>query len=288
MVRVAFNGPKVLMREFDLGDFSYALAHECLAHSQEVEYYKKMVESGRTVFLDNGADELGTGMSGSDLMRLTREIKPSVLILPDVLHEQDQTVKASLEFFDKYGDEVQSLGTTVMFVVQAADISEVFVGLKIAEYMTQYTGGVIGVPYDLGHSHNYRSIFMSHWARPAHLLGMTTFEEFRHYSQYGEGVTHDTTAPYAAAQAGVRFKLPREEGYPTLKKWPRLKHDDGEINRDLLMWNLLVYLWHIDGGMDALTRNRPEVIEYLSENNYLDLVAAVEADEENSDFFQLA
>ena len=74
----------------------YALAHEMTGFTV-IERYKKLPK----LFLDNGADELGTGQSGIRLSHLAGRLQPNYLILPDVLHKDKLTRKRVKNFLNK-------------------------------------------------------------------------------------------------------------------------------------------------------------------------------------------
>src|SRR5947209_1926868 len=94
---ISVNGPRDQMVSYDWGNECYALAHECLKSQEAVEYYREH-RDGRSMILDNGADELGVGMSGEELRYLIGAFEPTLVILPDVLKNGPVTVFRSDRF----------------------------------------------------------------------------------------------------------------------------------------------------------------------------------------------
>ena len=80
--------------------------HMCLAHlvlkSEEYAlFYRRMSDEGKYVLVDNGACE-GEKMSYDDLMRVYDIIRPTEIILPDVLFDKEETLERTYFFLDNY------------------------------------------------------------------------------------------------------------------------------------------------------------------------------------------
>jgi len=114
MIKIAVNGPIALMKKYDWADIHYALAHECLVSQESVEFYR---DSSKFVILDNGADELGEGMRGTEYLRLVSEIQPDVVILPDVLSNGFETRERGLQFLSEVAVLEHSYGVEYMAVI---------------------------------------------------------------------------------------------------------------------------------------------------------------------------
>lgn len=76
--------------------------HMCLAHlvlkSEEYAlFYRRMSEEGKYVLMDNGAAEKEK-LSQEDLLRAYSLVKPTEIILPDVLFDKDQTLTRTSDF----------------------------------------------------------------------------------------------------------------------------------------------------------------------------------------------
>ena len=141
-MRLAFNGPLELMRQFDWGHDHYALAHECLKDPKLVKFYAK---SDKTVILDNGADEIKEGLGGKPLQELIEQIKPDYCILPDVLEEAELTRERSLEFLSNATKLKHQ--PKWMAVIQGKTLEEWTNELFF--WMSHPSVSLIGIPYDI-------------------------------------------------------------------------------------------------------------------------------------------
>lgn len=207
--------------EMNVGSIVYGLAHEAQRDVWYRTHLQSCAESTRYTILDNGADELGTGMKGDEYAKLIREIKPDEIILPDVLGDTEQTLFNSQQFFEEYyhhlGYEPKMMG-----VAQ---------GLTFDDWERCYNRfafwasvDVIGIPYDIEFDvpgcdasaiesktqrralRRYELVRYLHLAqntsKPIHLLGMNNLDELCHYRDNGLSWrvrSNDTTAPFAAA-----------------------------------------------------------------------------------------
>lgn len=262
-MKIAFNGPKSLQKDFDVGDIHYALAHECLARREECDFYRN---SSKPVILDNGADEIGAGISGEQLRHLIAYIKPDVCILPDVLGHGQITSYRGSQFLSE--SQWLPYQPEWMGVVQGRSFGEFVESLDWWE--GHHDVSIIGIPYDLDFAMPgdpevplSKSLLRAHrraWVlanmvttyegKRIHLLGMNHLNEFQMIREMvPKGVTdrivsHDTTAPFAAAAIGRRFYRTIHGNYDSGEKdWPRLDFDAEftEEKKSVLKDNLDLY-----------------------------------------------
>jgi hypothetical protein len=247
----------------------YGLAHEA---KDSAEYLYTLRERGdRYLILDNGADELGTGMTGEDLADLIEAVEPNELILPDVLEDSDATIHASEEFYRNYRGLLKAHGTTgdmkLMAVAQGQDLASFLRCYR--RWVNWSSVKILGIPYDIefwtqedlteeGHDYSKAEVhalkrlqLLTYLKReglikkPIHLLGINNLWELRQYRQQRvnelQGLirSNDTTAPFAGAMAGKDFR----NGDDLEKDWPRLdfKAEWGEKQSELVIWNLHQY-----------------------------------------------
>lgn len=244
-MKTAVNAP---FSDFNLnvGAFKYGLAHLAMGNSLYRDFLRT---KERYVILDNAADELGTGMSGKDLWDLVLDIRPSELILPDVLQDKEATYEASMKFYNDYLVDMDR-GPRLMAVAQ---------GTTEIEWMESYNMwkdldfvDVIGVPYDIDftvggptpeleslnrterRSRNRRKLvnqlYYQSGQKPIHLLGMNNLMELEMLRDTGANRSgfirsHDTTGPFAAAVVGMDWSTytPKQRAFE--KKWPALDFD---------------------------------------------------------------
>ena len=234
----------------------YALAHEMKDHNT-IELYRRLPN----LILDNGADELGTGLGGARLTYLAGRLEPEYIILPDVLHKEKKTRKRSLEFYENMKDT--GYNGKYMAVIQAKTLDQ---GLESYAFWTQ-TGIVdtVGVTYDTkitinGEQSSWekRLRFLNELVNTKmydlhplgiHMLGTLDVAELykmtrnKNYEIVNAAVTsHDTTSPFAcptrflADKFGIRFGR--------AKDWRSQKFDTvlADSDYDRAYWNVACYL----------------------------------------------
>jgi len=237
----------------------YALSHE-MKSDFIIDKYAHLSQP----ILDNGADELGAGEGGMRLAYLAGRIRPSFIILPDVLHKDKETRKRGEKFFE----EMKGTGYHGWFmgVIQAKTLDK---GLESYKWWAK-SGMVdrIGITYDTQISGKYSSEFS--WGNRlsflyeiaksglyekydlgVHMLGTLDVHELyilNHYSEFiDNGVhrmveSHDTTAPWACP---TRFNSqPHKISFGRAKSWERLDFDRifSPAQLDVAYWNTACYL----------------------------------------------
>lgn len=100
--------------------------HMCLANVARLsdeykEFYKRKVQEGCFVLMDNGAAE-GDQPSNEEILALAKEINPTELILTDTLFDNEDTVRRSTEAYALYRDGGLTCG--FMIVPQGKDLSD--------------------------------------------------------------------------------------------------------------------------------------------------------------------
>ena len=109
--------PVSLAREFKevarshFGDYHLLLAHDVLAHDQE--YHDVYHDIRGIKIMDNSTVELGRPVSTYDIMRAAEITGANVVVLPDVLHDREETVRKTVstyrEWMEKLPNEIQMM-----------------------------------------------------------------------------------------------------------------------------------------------------------------------------------
>lgn len=250
------------------GQYGYALAHEVI---QDPEFLLSLSLTNN-VILDNGADEMGEGMGGHELAYLLGKVSPEYLILPDVLGNGMETWSRGVAFLTNLR-RVVDCGVKFIGVAQGQDWGEFYETYN--HWLTNPAVHTIGIPYDIdfdvpgcSFDEEDEELFTNGMKRasrriqvmrnllldeevgkPFHLLGSNDLWEMTLlYKDYPELLphieSHDTTSPYAAAQAGVRFEHISEDVYlfGQEKNWSTLDFRQTTWDYDLLKWNIECYL----------------------------------------------
>ncbi len=101
--------------------YHLALAHLCLESEIYRNFYWQRRKRGEFVILDNGCAEKGSSISSEQLVMLAFDIRPNVLVCPDVLRDTDATLTATNRFLDRYAARLKALNIDLMAVPQGTN-----------------------------------------------------------------------------------------------------------------------------------------------------------------------
>lgn len=199
-------------------DYDYCLVHLCDKHPEYLEFYKRSVQFGREVLLDNSIFELGTAYDGDRFADRIVEIKPTYYVVPDALENAHQTMLQFDEFVEDYG----SLPGLKIGVVQGKNYTELldcyrFMAAK-ADYialsfdMSYYSVATYGKTkleqQCMGRYEFIKKLVETgEWenTKPHHLLGCSLAREFSYYTNLRGIRSVDTSNPIVAALDGKRY-----------------------------------------------------------------------------------
>ena len=106
------------------------LAHEWVKNQEYLNYFKKRQEEGKFVLMDNGAFE-NERVIWQELVDLTAQVRPSCVIMPDVLGNGIETRKDTLEFYNNHSNQIKELGVDLMAVPQGSTFEEFLENYKL-------------------------------------------------------------------------------------------------------------------------------------------------------------
>lgn len=118
--RVAVISPVSLLEKYST-DFHLVLTQYYLKSKPYRDFYLKRREVGDFIILDNGAAELRTAVDGLDMVGIAEELRPDIVVAPDVIYNKKETVSKTEAFLREYGFSLRDLGVKVMAVPQGAD-----------------------------------------------------------------------------------------------------------------------------------------------------------------------
>ena len=87
-------------------DYDYALVHLFDKYPDYFDFYKKSIEIGRTVILDNSLYELGSAFDMAKYASWINKLNPTYYILPDTFWNTDATMNQAMEWMYKYGNNI--------------------------------------------------------------------------------------------------------------------------------------------------------------------------------------
>jgi hypothetical protein len=120
---------------FQGSDCHLVLAQQASRDARYFEFYRKRARLGDTVILDNGAYE-GQLVTFEELLRLTRELKPTVLVMPDKLGDYEETKRMEQQFLPMAMRA--SYVPQLMPVLQSSDTADVWQWIRTYREHTFY------------------------------------------------------------------------------------------------------------------------------------------------------
>jgi len=125
MVKRFHEAPKDIFRDVQLRtDGDYALVHLFEKDPGYLEMFKKAVERGREVILDNSVFELEKAFDPERFVYWINELKPTYYIVPDVLEDADGTILNMSEWLGIWKEKVVE-GPKMIGVVQGKDYADI-------------------------------------------------------------------------------------------------------------------------------------------------------------------
>lgn len=199
-IKVSHESPIELLRESrQYNDYDYCLVHLMETHEKYREYFLRARNFyNREVFLDTSVFELGTAFDASKYMDWAEQIKPNLMIIPDVLEDCYATIKSWEEFTTTYQARLDKMDTMRIGVVQGKTYPDI---RYCYEHMARHAD-VIAISFDMsyftqltvGNTKLEKMRFgrpaviqaliedkVWNWNKPHHLLGCSLPQEFSHY-----------------------------------------------------------------------------------------------------------
>ena len=106
MPLISHEIPKDLFPIHDLiNDYPYVLGHLLNLDKEYADFYKRKLEIAPFSILDNSAFELGKSIPFKELYDLSKEYKPTHLVLPDVVNDYTQTINNANEYLKEFREE---------------------------------------------------------------------------------------------------------------------------------------------------------------------------------------
>jgi hypothetical protein len=145
MPLISHEIPKQLFPIHDIiNDYPYVLGHLLNLDKEYAAFYKKKLETAPFSILDNSAFELGESIGFEELYNLSKEYKPTHLVLPDVVNDYERTKSNAIEYLKEYRDDDDTL--KYIGVCQGDSFED------IADCIDLYTiqkVDIIALPFDL-------------------------------------------------------------------------------------------------------------------------------------------
>ena len=224
----------------DRFDYDFVIASTCQEYYSYKEWY---MDSDRFMILDNGAFEKGEAVDDNEYLELALELKPDVLVIPDVLGDVHGTLQRYNNFMQLWKlhriPDIKLMG-----VIQCSG------NVDVAHIMGNmyYSNGVewIGIPYYRSFMDRF-SLIKEHpeWSN-VHILGLPTLPEALSLQTLPNVKSCDSSLPVKCALQGERIEV-------VLYSSKYAKPDELHVDENLLSHNLDMFKAVCDGTV-RLTR----------------------------------
>lgn len=184
-------------------------------------FWRTCIKNGHHVILDNGAYELGVAIDYDAYMQIAVELKPTEIVLPDILQDGEGSMRKTAAFLREYKKPLRRLGIQSMAVVQAnssCDIDMAFIADQLDYYMSEDVAS-IGIPKHFGDNRAFGRVEfaarlgMLHGSRGLyrnqfewHFLGLSCIPEVQELPKFSWVRGLDSAVPFVYAFHGLKMQ----------------------------------------------------------------------------------
>ena len=169
-------------------DYDFIIADTCLKSDAYKDFYKW---TSRFKILDNGAFETGEAIKDHKYIALADEIRPNILIIPDVARNALKTMQRSRKFMEKW-KKAPIDGVELMGVIQAD--GSVNIAHELGVFYNIQGINWVGVPYISGLD-RYQLIKGHPEWKNVHILGLPILSEILGLCKLPNVRSIDTSLP---------------------------------------------------------------------------------------------
>lgn len=222
--------PTAYLDYSDLFDYDFVIASVCLQDLTYYSHYKTCKK--RYTILDNGAFEnKGNPLDTAVYYEVIKELKPDVVVIPDVLRDQAETAKRVSSFLDFWKTN-KIEGVSLMGVLQGTSPSL----LKSLHFYYQSVGvSFFGLPY-INQIDRFQFLRANPHITNVHILGAPNIGEVTALATLPQVVSIDTSLPVRLAVG--KEDIRRSFGFP----YNSVNHMVENIDRLFLRANIEVFV----------------------------------------------
>lgn len=250
-MKIAHEAPLSIFNKVqEVTDYDYALVHLFEENEKYFNYFKRALEKGREVILDNSVFELGTAFDANKFIDWILELKPTYYIIPDVLENAEATVSNVKSWVNGVHPDSGKIGVVqgksieeVVWCYQEIEplVDKVAISFDYSFFVDEDLNGKLPTKF---HHYMYgRDALLNYMLniaqcinvnKPHHLLGCGLPQEFESYRDYKWLDSLDTSNPVVAGLKGIRYNStkgledkPSEKLYTLINTEP----DDEQLNK---------------------------------------------------------
>lgn len=223
MIKIAHESPISLFPKVQSWtDYDYALVHLFEENEEYLNHFKKALEGGREVILDNSIFELGSAFDMSKFADWVSALNPTWYIIPDVLEDSLETKLNALQWNAHYRDRVpgKSIGVVqgrtyedivecYQFLDKEIGVDMIAISFDYSYYEKEFPHGNKLVSWMMGRvqllHRMYKDGFINE-KKPHHLLGCGLPQEGMFYRDLDFIYSMDTSNPVVHGLKGIKYE----------------------------------------------------------------------------------
>jgi len=212
MIKIAHESPiSIFPQVQSWTDYDYALVHLFEESPEYLELFKKALQAGREVILDNSIFELGSSFDMAKFAEWTSEIKPDWYIIPDALEDSLETRMNAVQWNAHYRNQVpgkaigvvqgrsyQDIIDCYQFLDKEMDVDMLAISFDYSYYETECPHENKLVSWMLGRINLLHRMYREGYInekKPHHLLGCALPQEGLYYRDLPFIYSMDTSNP---------------------------------------------------------------------------------------------
>lgn len=227
-MKISHESPLYLINESKrYNDYDYALVHLFEEIPEYYNFFKKSLEEGREVLLDNSIFELGTSFDVDRFAYWVNELKPTEFIIPDVLENCVETINKAEKFLSKHGNLAKEVGAKTIGVIQGKTYDDIVQCYTVLD--KTFDVDKIAISFDYSYYYEKAYPHPNKWVsmalgrqktimrllndgiintnKPHHLLGCALPIEFMFYRNDFPWIESlDTSNPVVHGILGIRYE----------------------------------------------------------------------------------
>ena len=271
MIKIAHESPKSIFSEVQrFTDYDYALVHLFEEDEEYLNTFKKAVNKGREVILDNSIFELEEAFDADKFAYWINELRPTWYIVPDALEDTKKTCEQMLEWNSKYshipGKKIGVVqGKTYEEIVacyallDAASTDMIAISFDYSYYTksvphpNKYVSWMLGRVKLLGDLLRDGIINVN---KPHHLLGVGLPQEGLYYRYYPWIYSMDTSNPIVHGIKGVEYGDEGLWSKESQKLFEMVNESLDNIDLTLVKYNINKFSWFWNGSNTSIKQSK--------------------------------
>jgi hypothetical protein len=214
-IKISHEVPLVMLEDSrQFNDYDYALVHLFKVYPEYFDFFKKSVELGRDVLLDNSIFELGKAFDSHEFAVWIQELCPTRYVIPDVLGNAGETIAKAEAWVKDYSN----LPGETIGVIQGDSYEELTRCYKALDELCDQLAICFHYPYyeqtDVGRMIG-RQQLIARWidegvineSKKHHLLGCSLPQEFVYYGDMDFIYSLDTSNPIVHGLKGITYGI---------------------------------------------------------------------------------